>query len=161
MNINRTPTDKYFSLGHARDNFKSKGQERFRYIVSGTVAELADYKHSQQNAEKGDFYIEDALKRPLFTATEDAGLSAVLHKTKAGRYIALFDEKKVAIAKLYNYATDFPLFAQGFSDRASIIASTPTKRRVYANATVVSVVKPDTTTEQTVVVEEDANFGTA
>lgn len=65
-------------------SYRSKaGNVTFRYIVTGTPAELAEYKAAQ-----GDFHREDPVKGPLFFTTRFAGNDGKLVITATKKVIA-------------------------------------------------------------------------
>lgn len=101
-----------------KNNPATKGQKRYNYTVSGTKEELADFKKSQ-----GQFYAEDDKGAPFINSPRDLGQSAPMIKRQSdGRWVAVVDEKLVAIQKLATLATKFPMFAPQFGAEASAIA---------------------------------------
>lgn len=74
----------------------AKGNDVFRYIVSGTPEELAAYKTA-----KDSFYREDeALKQPLFFSSRNVGKEAELRKTSDGKDFVVNDDELRAFASL-------------------------------------------------------------
>lgn len=72
------------------------GKTMFRYIVSGTPEELAEYKKI-----KGEFYREDeALKQPLFFSTVNVGKEIDLRKTKDEKDFVVNDDEIRAFASM-------------------------------------------------------------
>lgn len=84
-----------------KNNPATKGKLRFRYKVSGTKQELADFK-----ASRGDFYIEDE-GTPIFNSMNYVGKSTNLVKTQDGRWIA----DTSAIDTANSLAEQFPFLA--------------------------------------------------
>lgn len=68
-------------------NYRSKnGHDVFRYLVSGTPAELAAYKAAVE--EDGDFYREDEKGTPLFFTINYSGDVVNLIITTNGNVVA-------------------------------------------------------------------------
>ena len=74
----------------------AKGNVVFRYVVSGTEQELADYK-----AVKGDLYREDKdTKEPLFFTTRGIGAEGNILKTSDGKDFIIDDTEEAMFAAL-------------------------------------------------------------
>ena len=67
----------------------------FRYIVTGTPEELADYK-----AVKGAFVREDTQKNILFFTTRGIGQEGQLRKTSDGKDYVVDDTEEAMFASL-------------------------------------------------------------
>lgn len=65
-----------------KNNSATKGKLRFKYKVTGTKQELADFEQS-----RGDYFIKDEDGTPLFNSLSYVGKSTNLVKTQDGRYI--------------------------------------------------------------------------
>jgi len=85
-----------------KNNIATKGKLRFKYEVTGTKSELADFKES-----RGDYYLEGDKGEPLFNSLNYVGKSPRLVQTQDGRYIA----DTSALDTANSLAEQFPFLA--------------------------------------------------
>jgi hypothetical protein len=107
-----------------KNNVATKGKLRFKYKVTGTKEELADFETS-----RGDFFIKDDDGTPLFNSLNYVGKSTNLVKTQDGRYIA----DTSALDTANSLAEQFPFLA-------AELAKDTLKSVMGVNATVAPVV---------------------
>jgi hypothetical protein len=75
----------------------------FRYVVSGTTEELADFK-----AVKGENYREGKNKEPLFFTTRGIGQTGILRKTTDGKDYVIDDTEAAMFQSLASqYGADY------------------------------------------------------